>query len=180
MKLSHIAAALAFTCGASLGWLVMAEDAPAPISDAAAQANNAHDLEQSALLKQGLDLAAKGSRQVAIRDCYDPVIAYYEGTYSDEHKHYFSARGTTESLLYVLDGAKTKTDTLVVSRNWVDAHFLKGFALIDLGQLDAAHAEFDAALELAPHNSQVRAELGSLYNCQHRFKSDPYFAIAPM
>jgi tetratricopeptide (TPR) repeat protein len=72
-------------------------------------------------------------------------------------------------LLYALDGAKNKMDTLVVSRNWVEAHFVKGFALVDLGQLDAAHAEFDAALNLAPHNSQVRAELGSLYNRQRDF-----------
>jgi tetratricopeptide (TPR) repeat protein len=169
MKLSHIVTALAFTCCVSLGCRVMADDTPAPIPDAAAQANNAHDLEQSALLKQGLDLAAKGSLQVAIRDYYDPVIAYYEGTYSNKHKHYFSARGVTEALLYALDGAKTKTDTLVVSRNWVEAHFVKGFALVDLGQLNAAHAEFDAALKLAPHNSQVRAELGSLYNRQKDF-----------
>jgi len=147
----------------------MADDTPAKIPEAAAEGNNAHDPEQSALLKQGLDLAAKGGREVAIRDYYDPVIAYYERTYSDSHKHYFSARGIAEALLYALDGAKTKTDTRVVSRNWVEAHFLKGFALVDLGQLDAAHAEFDSALKLAPHNSQVRAELGSLYNRKKEF-----------
>ena len=169
MKLSHIVTALAFTCCVSLGCHVMADDTPAPIPDAAAEANNAHDLEQSALLKQGLDLAAKGSLQIAIRDYYDPVIAYYEGTYSNKHKHYFSARSVAEALLYALDGANTKTDTLVVSRSWVEAHFVKGFALVDLGQLNAAHAEFDAALKLAPHNSQVRAELGSLYIRQKDF-----------
>ena len=74
-----------------------------------------------------------------------------------------------EALLYALDGAKTKTETLVVSRNWVEAHFMKGFALVDLGQLDAARVEFDAALTLGPHNSQVRGELGSLYNRQKDF-----------
>jgi len=46
---------------------------------------------------------------------------------------------------------------------------VKGFALVDLGQLDAAQVEYDAALKLAPHNSQVRAELGSLYNRQKDF-----------
>jgi tetratricopeptide (TPR) repeat protein len=169
MKLARIATALGFTCCLVLARPVTADDAPAPTPGEAAQANNAHDLEQSARLEQGLDLAAKGSLQVAIRDYYDPVIAYYEGTYNDKHKHYFSARGVTEALLYALDGAKTKTDTLVVSRNWVEAHFMKGFALVDLGQLDAARVEFDAALKLGPHNSQVRAELGSLYNRQKDF-----------
>jgi tetratricopeptide (TPR) repeat protein len=162
MKLSHIVTALAFTCCVSLGCRVMADDTPAPpIPDAAARANNTHDLEQSALLEQGLELAAKGSLEAAIHDYYDPVIAYYEGTYNNKHKHYFSARGVTEALLYALDGAKTKTDTLVVSRNWVEAHFVKGFALVELGQLNAAHGEFDAALTLAP--------LGSLYNRRKDF-----------
>jgi tetratricopeptide (TPR) repeat protein len=169
MKLSQIVTALAIACCVSLACRVMADDASAPIPGAAAQADNAHDLEQAALLKKGLDLAAKGSPQVAIRDYYDRVIAYYEGTYNDEHKHYFSARSVKEALLYALDGAKTRADTLVVSRTWVEAHFVKGFALVDLGQLDAARAEFDAALKLAPHNSQVRAELGSLYNRQKDF-----------
>jgi tetratricopeptide (TPR) repeat protein len=163
MKPSPIAIALAFTCCVSLGCRVMADDTPAPIPAAAAEANNSHDLEQSARLKQGLDLAAKGNREVAIRDYYDPVIAYYEGIYSDKRKHYFSARGATEALLYALDGARTKTDTVVVSRNWVEAHFMKGFVLVELGQLNAALAELDAALKLAPNNSQVRAEVGSLY-----------------
>jgi tetratricopeptide (TPR) repeat protein len=169
MKLARIVIALGFACCLVLARPVTADDAPAPTPGEAAQANNAHDLEQSARLKQGLDLATKGSLQVAIRDYYDPVIAYYEGTYNDKHKHYFSARGVAEALLYALDGAKTKTETLVVSRNWVEAHFMKGFALVDLGQLDAARVEFDAALTLGPHNSQVRAELGSLYNRQKDF-----------
>jgi hypothetical protein len=34
----------------------MADDTPASIPDAAARANNTHDLEQSALLEQGLEL----------------------------------------------------------------------------------------------------------------------------
>lgn len=169
MKLSQIITALAFAFCIGLGCPAMSDDTPAPIPDAAAQATSAHDLQQAAVLKRGLDLAAKGNREIAIRDYYDPVIAYYEGTYNDKDKHYFSARGVTEALLYALDGAKTKTDTLVVSRNWMEAHFVKGYALVDLGQLDAARAEFDAALKLAPHNSRVRAEIGSLYNRQKEF-----------
>jgi len=170
MKLSRIVAGLAFTCCLMLWYQVMADDgSPAPIAGPPARSNKAPDLEQSALLKQGLDLAAKGSLQGAIRDCYDPVIAYYERTYNDKRKHYFSARGAAEALLYVVEGANTNTATLVVSRNWVEAHFLKGFALVDLGQLDAARAEYDAALKLAPDNSQVRAEIGSLDNRQRKF-----------
>ncbi|HEY6926189.1 MAG TPA: tetratricopeptide repeat protein [Steroidobacteraceae bacterium] len=169
MKAARIVTALACIYCLSPGCRAMADDTSAPPLDASAESNRAHDLEQSALFKQGLELAAKGDREAAIHDCYDPVIAYYERTHADSHKQYFSARSTAEALLYALEGAKTNTDTLVVSRNWLEAHFLKGFTLIDLRQLDAAHAEFDAALKLAPHNSQVRAELGSLYNRQGDF-----------
>jgi hypothetical protein len=45
MKPSPIAVALAFTCCVSLGCRVMADDTPAPIPAAAAEANNSHDLD---------------------------------------------------------------------------------------------------------------------------------------
>jgi hypothetical protein len=57
MKLARIVTALGFTCCIVLARPVTADDAPAPTQGEAAQANNAHDLEQSARLKQGLDLA---------------------------------------------------------------------------------------------------------------------------
>jgi hypothetical protein len=98
MKLVPVVSALVFVGCVSIGYRIMAADAPATTPDAAAQATNAHDVEQAVLLKQGLDLAAKGDRQTAIHEYYDPVIAYYERTYADSHKHYFSARGLTEAL----------------------------------------------------------------------------------
>jgi hypothetical protein len=43
---------------------------------------------------------------------------------------YFNARSETEALLYAMQGAVDETAVTVVSRNWVEAHFMKGFALV--------------------------------------------------
>lgn len=130
---------------------------------------NDKDAEQSARLQQGVALATGGNPRAAISQFYDPVIAFYETTYADHTQRYFSARSVAETLLYMIRGAKDHVATTVVSRNWVEAHFLKGYSLDDLQDQDAARAEYETALKLAPDNSQVLAELGGLYNRQKDF-----------
>jgi tetratricopeptide (TPR) repeat protein len=119
--------------------------------------------EQAARLGQGLALANNGKLQDAIAQYYDPVIATYESAYAGKDQRYYSARTVAESLEYVLEAAPTHTTTTVLSKNWGYAHFLKGYALVDLGQLDPARIELEAAVQLSPHNAQFLSELANLY-----------------
>ena len=165
MKLSQLSTAFLLAFGLFAAAFALGDSTPV----AGTQGTDKLDAEQSARLQQGLALATSGNPRAAISQFYDPVIAFYETTYGDPHRHYFSARSPTEALLYAVQGAVDQTTTLVVSRNWVEAHFLKGYALVDLQELDAARVEYETALKLAPHNSQVLAELGGLYNRQKNF-----------
>lgn len=146
---------------------VAAAESQVPAADT--QSSNKFDAEQSERLQRGLALATGGNPRAAISEYYDPVIASYEAMYTDSHWRYFSARSLAEALLYTVQGANAHAATKVVSRNWTESHFLKGYALVDLHELDAARVELEAALKLAPHNSQVLAELGGVYNQQKNF-----------
>jgi Flp pilus assembly protein TadD len=165
---SYLATALTLAiCLSCAGRAVAQSAAQDPVAET--QASDKLDAEQHTRLLQGIALATSGNPRAAISEFYDPVIAFYEATYTDKRQRYYSARSPTEALVYAVQGAVDNTSATVVSRNWVEAHFMKGFALVDLQQLDAARAEYETALKLAPHNSQVLAELGDLYNRQKNF-----------
>src|SRR3546814_3056230 len=66
----------------------------------------------------------------------------------------------------------TRTDTLfpyttlfrsLVDSALCDAHFGKGFALIDLGRGDLAEAELLKAMQMAPDNAQFANEYAELF-----------------
>jgi tetratricopeptide (TPR) repeat protein len=166
MKLARLSAALLIALCLLAERSTLAES---PRAGTETQAGDQRDAEQSARLQQGMALAGGGNPRAAISQFYDPVIAFYETTNADKSQRYFSARSTTEALLYLAESANQHASATVVSRNWVDAHFLKGYALVDLQDLDAARAEYEKALGLAPHNAQVRGELGNLHNLRKEF-----------
>jgi Flp pilus assembly protein TadD len=167
VKRTHLSTAFALAFSLFAAAFAFGESTPV----AGTQASDKLDAEQRARLLLGLAVATGGNPnpRAAISEFYDPVIAFYEATYTDKRQRYFSARSETEALLYSMQGAVDQAATTVVSRNWVEAHFMKGFALVDLQQLDAARVEYETALKLAPHNSQVLAELGDLYNREKNF-----------
>jgi tetratricopeptide (TPR) repeat protein len=118
--------------------------------------------EQAARLGQGVALANSGKLQDAIVQYYDPVIATYESAYADKAQRYYSSRTVAEGLMYAGEAANAHTAAMGLSKNWAYAHFLKGYALVDLGQLDPARTELETALQLSPHNAQFLSELANL------------------
>jgi tetratricopeptide (TPR) repeat protein len=164
----NLAMALTLTIGLFCGGRSVPQAAdPSPAAET--QASDKLDAEQYSRLLQGMERESRGNPQAAISEFFDPVIAFYESTYADKRQRYFSARSEAEALAYLLQATVDKTEARVVSRNWVEAHYLKGYALVDLQKLDAARVEYEAALKLAPHNSQVLGQLGDLYNRQKDF-----------
>jgi tetratricopeptide (TPR) repeat protein len=90
----------------------------------------------------------------------DGIIDRSEKAYSGETRQIFSARSLPETFLYTTLAAAAKKNALVVDDTWGMAHFLKGFALVDLNRPDEAKAQLDRAIELAPMNAQFLAERG--------------------
>ena len=94
---------------------------------------------------------------------YDKVIASYEQAFHDEKTRYFSARTLTESLLYLAEAANAGASAVSVSRNWGDAHYLKAYALTEMGRTQEAKASLQRAIALSPRNSHFLSELANHY-----------------
>jgi tetratricopeptide (TPR) repeat protein len=60
--------------------------------------------------------------------------------------------------------ATQKKSGIVVDGSWATAHFLKGFALVDLRRSDEALVQFDRAIALSPMNAHFLAERDEWYN----------------
>ena len=54
----------------------------------------------------------------------------------------------------------------MLTQDWAEAHFLRGYALLELGQLAQARAAVERALELSPKNSNYMAEIGFMYGAE--------------
>jgi tetratricopeptide (TPR) repeat protein len=64
---------------------------------------------------------------------------------------------------------KSRGNAIVTDRNWADAYFLKGFALIDANRPDEAITWFDKALTLSPNNAHMLAERAEWYKARHEW-----------
>lgn len=122
------------------------------MSEGAPSANSTKIDQAMTLMKAG-----KATEAIAI---FDAVIADEESRHQDQSQQYFSARSLTEAIIYSTLAATQKQNSSVLDDSWAYAHFLKGFALIDLGRPDEAKPHFDKAIALAPMNAQFLAERG--------------------
>jgi tetratricopeptide (TPR) repeat protein len=128
-----------------------------PVSD--------EDANLQQMMNEGYRLVSSGKPQEAII-YFDKVAAAYEAKHRDSKAKIYCARTATESFKYLLLGASTKTETVVYSADWAYAYFMKGFALIDMGQTAEAKRQFEKALALSPDNSQFLSELGNVYQME--------------
>lgn len=102
----------------------------------------------------------KGGKPTEALPILDQIIARCEKAHAGEKRQIFSASSMTETILYAGLAAAAKKDALVLDDTWGMAHFLKGFALIDLNRPGEAKTQLDRAIELAPMNAQFLAERG--------------------
>jgi len=100
----------------------------------------------------------------------DQVIQEYEAAHPPKRDTvYYSARSLTEALLYASLGMTQGAQAIVTDRNWADAYFLKGFALIDADRANEAIGWFDKALALSPKNAHMLAERAEWYKARHEW-----------
>lgn len=119
-------------------------------------------------------LLADGQRLLAQKNVtgsmpyFDKVIAIYQAKHANKNVKYLSARDSAESLYYLLQAAAddSRRKTVVTSSNWSEAHYLKAYALIELGRHAEAATELDRAVTLSPQNSLYLSERGALYQME--------------
>lgn len=134
------------------------------------QATAAPNPEDAALGQQlmaAAQLLQSGQPARAITEHLDKIIAAYELRYQGQASRPYTGRWQMESLMYLLEAAASKQEpkqgAIIVPQVWSDAWYLKGYALIELKRPAEARSALEAALALAPRNSQYLGELGTWY-----------------
>lgn len=110
-------------------------------------------LDVKADLEKGFAMLGKGQGEKAV-GYFDRVIAAADGQLGNDPR----------PRRCVMDGAAPGTANVVsVDEALCDAHFGRGYALIDLGRGDLAEADLRAAAEMAPDNAHFANEYAELF-----------------
>jgi tetratricopeptide (TPR) repeat protein len=159
------AMALAFSLFAASP--VFSQPAASGAPPQAAAAANPEDAALEQQLMAGAQLLQLRQPDRAIADHFDKVIAAYELRYKDQKAKPYTGRWQVERLMYLLQAANAKEEpkqgAIIVPQVWSDAWYLKAYALIELKRPTEARSALEAALVLAPRNSQYLGELGTVY-----------------
>lgn len=128
--------------------------APAALVAAAFQRTALADtgFNAGAQVKQGFDLIRRGKQAQAVK-LFDQVIAH-----TDRQLY-----GDSRSRLCRAGGSAVADVSVSIDPAVCDAHFGKGFALIDLGRGDLAEAELGKATRMAPGNAHFANEYAELF-----------------
>ena len=131
------------------------------------------------LLSDGRRLIDAGNPNEAITEYFDRVLSEFDATYGSSETRFYCARGSEESLLYLLTAAANEQSAEVLSSTWADAHFMKGYALLEMGRLSEAKPSIEQAVALSPNNSQYLSELGHIHQLEKDWsKALQYFQKA--
>lgn len=120
----------------------------------------------------GLDgaiTAIKEGRAADALAAIDPILAAYEHQYAGEKRRIYCTNGGAQTLMYLTMAASDHVDAVALDGNWCLALWAKGFALIDLHQIDAAVPYLQRAVAMAPAHSHYLSELAYVYQTLKRF-----------
>jgi len=110
---------------------------------------------------EGLKMIQAGQILAAVNGPINAVINKYEAQYGQYPKDIYSARGTTDALMYAAMGAKDKANhnIVVLGPAWAMAYWARGYAYGEMNRYDDEQVELVKALALAPFDSQYNNEL---------------------
>lgn len=110
-------------------------------------------------------LIEKGQPQQAIRQYLDPVINRFAAHYQNDPRKIYCSRTLPEAMIYLHSQPEghSARDAVVLVDTWADAYYFKGYALMELGDAEAAATALDQALALSPASSRYLAERGHVY-----------------
>ena len=90
------------------------------------------------------------------------VLTAYDADHAGEKRRLYCGMSMPETLLYLSMAAKDKTNAVALGPGYCTALYMKGYALIDLGQLAEARATYQQVIALAPMHAQYLTEYGQL------------------
>ena len=98
-----------------------------------------------------------------------PVIDAYQHGYADEKRRIYCSITPAQTLLSLLEAAHDKVDAVAVDESLCLAHYIRGYALVDLGRVAEAQAEFEGLVAMAPHNARYVFELANTHRMQKHY-----------
>lgn len=108
---------------------------------------------------EGVEMVQAGKVLAAVDGPINAMINKYEAQYGQHPKDVYSARGSTDALLYAAMGAKDKRNVVVLGPSWAMAYWARGYAYGEMNRFDDEQAELEKALALAPFDAQYNNEL---------------------
>ncbi|ATY31236.1 tetratricopeptide repeat protein [Sphingomonas psychrotolerans] len=111
--------------------------------------------------------AGKAAEATAI---LEPLLAEYEKLYAGEKRKIYCAHNPAQALFYIAGASAAKQDAIAIDPGWCTALWGRGFALIDLGQIDAAVPFLERAVALSPSHAHYLSELGYAYQAQKKWQ----------
>jgi tetratricopeptide (TPR) repeat protein len=152
--------------------LMAACAAPAP-KTTASQEPSADDKD----VHDGLEMITAGQPQAAIDGPLNRVVKRFETKYAHSPDKIYSARGTVQSLLYMMVAANgtdkatkpaDRQNAIALGPDWAMAYWARGYAYGEMGRYPEAEAELKKALALSPNDAQYTGELAYVYQVQKR------------
>lgn len=122
-------------------------------------------------LDRGYRELSQRNPKKAIREL-DLAIARCQRDYPPDGPVVFASRGPTETIYYLLTAAaeEESRDTITIGPACAEALYLKGYAMLDLGEVEQAHTLVAQAIAMAPVNSRFLSELGHIYHTKREWE----------
>jgi predicted Zn-dependent protease len=107
------------------------------------------------------------------------LLADYEKLYAGEKRKIYCAHDLQEGVRYMGVAATMKQEAITIEPSWCIALWARGFALIDMNQLDAAVPFLERAVALSPAHPHYLSELAYAYQTQKKWQlSYDYYSRA--
>lgn len=119
-----------------------------------------------ALLDAGYRLLERNKPVEALRKSFDVVARRLDARYAKNGGTFYCARGDVEAIFYAGLAAAQKKDANILSATWSDAHYLRGYALLEIGKITESREALERAVALSPRNSRYLSELGYTYQVE--------------
>lgn len=139
-----------------------------PLSIAAENPDDTR-LEQQRLLSAGAEQLSQRAPGKAINDYFNGVLEYCDKEQEKTDQQIYAARSSDEALFYLLGAAAESKAARVDDPLCADAHYLKGYALIEIGNIDFAQEQIEMALAMSPANARYLSELAHIHQYHHQW-----------
>ena len=118
----------------------------------------------------GFGFIRAGKLKKAIAE-FDAVISAADRRHLGDPRPRFCARDERDASKITTATGASGTSPVLIDAAVCDAHFGKGYALIDMGRGDLAEAELRRATELAPFDAHYANEYAELYKSRRDWKT---------